>query len=473
MHSASKVTSGTKRPRSTSIADSNASSHSGIDILITGQYERRIMSVEDVKEDDDDPDNDDLDQNGNDCGDGGQVSAQDLKDYPILHPSYRDSISHVIHFMKRQNGGVIYAVDYQSEFQRCDIAYKASNDRDFIEQLFDFIAILCYDRVQVLGTLKGMWNCFLIYLQLYNAIYFIFNVEKDILIALANFVPDIISNFPKSEENRQLIFDYFINDSTGLSTGTWPVELIELIEKNKKSNVPEYMKSRLSTQMNDMSIEEKKTLMLGKALKIRADSVRSWITEYYNRGFVEEGKLPSGYTMLQFLEAMRQVLIPTAVHKKALKNSKRHLKDDRAAWATRCESLYDKHMKSIKKESYLPPAWVPCIIGGLPRGKRCLPSMATTEDEVKDKTIFQSRSSRRAERLIGAQIGRPAQLDAPTKKAELEVKEPEAFKHLHTHVLNISSGNPDEVRLKQYEATLKHQRNLIDLFERLGKNISM
>ena len=28
---------------------------------------------------------------------------------------------------------------------------------------------------------------------------------------------------------------------------------------------------------------------------------------------------------------MRQVLIPTAVHKKALKNSKRHVKDDRAA----------------------------------------------------------------------------------------------------------------------------------------------
>ena len=156
MHSASKVTSGTKRQRSTSIGSSNASSRSGTDILITDQYVRRIMSVEDVKDDDDDPDDGDHDHNDNDCGDGGQVSAQDLKDYPILHPSYRDSISHVIHFMKKQNGGVIYAVDYQSEFQRCVIAYKASNDRDFIEQLFDFIAILCYDRVQVLGTLKGM-----------------------------------------------------------------------------------------------------------------------------------------------------------------------------------------------------------------------------------------------------------------------------------------------------------------------------
>jgi hypothetical protein len=57
--------------------------------------------------------------------------------------------------------------------------------------------------------------------------------------ALANFVPHIISNFPKSEETRLLIFDHFINDSTGLSTGTWPVELIEQIKKNKKSNVPE------------------------------------------------------------------------------------------------------------------------------------------------------------------------------------------------------------------------------------------
>jgi hypothetical protein len=114
------------------------------------------MSVEDVKDDDDDPDDDDHDHDGNDCGNGGQLSAQDLKDYPILHPSYHDSISHVIHFMKRQNGGVIYDVDYHSEFLRCVIAYKASTDRDFIEQLFNFIAILCYDRVQVLGTLKGM-----------------------------------------------------------------------------------------------------------------------------------------------------------------------------------------------------------------------------------------------------------------------------------------------------------------------------
>ena len=135
MHSASKVTSCTKRQRSTSIGDSKASSLSGTDILITDQYDQRIINYEDVKDDADD----DHDYDGNDCGDGGQVSAQDLKDYPILHPSYRDSISHVIHFMKRQNGGVIYAVDYQSEFQRCVIAYKASNDRDFIEQLFDFI----------------------------------------------------------------------------------------------------------------------------------------------------------------------------------------------------------------------------------------------------------------------------------------------------------------------------------------------
>ena len=39
--------------------------------------------------------------------------------------------------------------------------------------------------------------------------------------------------------------------------------------------------------MNNMTIEEKETLMLGKALKIRADSVNSWITEYYNRGLLK------------------------------------------------------------------------------------------------------------------------------------------------------------------------------------------
>ena len=83
MHSASKVTSCTKRQRSTSIGDSKAFSRSGTDILITNQYERRIMSVKVVKDDDDDDPDDDNDHDGNDCGDGGQVSAQDLKDYPI------------------------------------------------------------------------------------------------------------------------------------------------------------------------------------------------------------------------------------------------------------------------------------------------------------------------------------------------------------------------------------------------------
>lgn len=85
--------------------------------------------------------------------------------------------------------------------------------------------------------------------------------------------------------------------------------------------------------------------------------------------------------------------------------------------------------------------------------------MKTTEDEVKDKTTFQSRSSRRAERLSGAQIGRPAQSDAPTKKLEQEVKEPEAFKHLHTHVLNIRYVRSILCKaqhvLKQYSTSIK------------------
>lgn len=207
---------------------------------------------------------------------------------------------------------------------------------------------------------------------------------------MATMLPDIISNYPKSEENRLLIFDYFIDNQTSRPTGTWPVALIELIEKSKKTNIPDYMKSRLASQCDDMTMEEKKTLMLGRALKMRADNVRSWITEYYNRGFVEESKLPSGYTMLQFLEALRQCLIPTAMHKKALKNSKRRIKDDRAAWAERCEALYNKNMKAVKKETYLPPGWIPFILGGLPRGpKKSLSVMVTTEDEVKDKTLFQ------------------------------------------------------------------------------------
>jgi len=184
---------------------------------------------------------------------------------------------------------------------------------------------------------------------------------------MAGMVNDIILNFPRSEENRQLIFDYFIDQSTGQSSGTWPVELIALIEKTKKSKFPEYMKSRVGSQLLDLSNEDKQSMILGRALKTRSAEVRTWINEYYNRGFVEEGKLPSGYTMLQFLEAMRQCMIPTAMHKKALKNAKR-TGQERQEYAQRCEVLYDKNMKSIKKFSYLPPGWLPFILLGLPRG---------------------------------------------------------------------------------------------------------
>jgi len=185
---------------------------------------------------------------------------------------------------------------------------------------------------------------------------------------MAGMVNDIISNFPRSEENRLLIFDHFINDATGQSSGTWPVELITLIDKTKNGKFPEFMKSRIGSQLSDISNEEKQSMILGRALKSRAAEVRSWINEYYNRGYVQEANLPSGYTMLQFLEAMRQVMIPIAIHKKALKNSKRRVSTDRAEWAIRCELLYNKTMKTIKKFSFLPPGWLPFILLGLPRG---------------------------------------------------------------------------------------------------------
>ena len=160
------------------------------------------------------------------------------------------------------------------------------------------------------------------------------------------------------------------------------------------------------------------------------------------------------------------------MHKKALKNSKRRIKDDRAAWAERCEALYNKNMKAVKKETYLPPGWIPFILGGLPRGpKKSLSVMVTTEDEVKDKTLFQSRVQRRAERMAGAQIGRSSVSIAETKKEP--DRDREHFQHVHTHVLKINSSNPDEVRLKQYQTTLKHQRDLIETFERMGKDITM
>jgi len=57
--------------------------------------------------------------------------------------------------MKRENGGVMYVLNYPSEFQRCVNEYKASNDPNFIDQLFHVISVIRYDRVQVCGTMKG------------------------------------------------------------------------------------------------------------------------------------------------------------------------------------------------------------------------------------------------------------------------------------------------------------------------------
>jgi hypothetical protein len=78
------------------------------------------------------------------------------------------------------------------------------------------------------------------------------------------------------------------------------------------------------------------------------------------------------------------------MHKKALKSSKRRIKDDRyETWAERCEALHNKNIRTVKKEAYRRPGWIPFILGGLLRGpKKALPAMVTTEDEVKDKRLF-------------------------------------------------------------------------------------
>jgi len=226
----------------------------------------------------------------------------------------------------------------------------------------------------------------------------------------------------------------------------------------------------LGSQVKDMTMEDKKKLMLGKSLKTRADNVRSWITEYYNKGFIEESKLPSGYTMLQFLEALRQSLIPSCIHKNALNNSKRHTKD-RATWAARCESSYDSLMKKTNRQTYLPQAWIPFILGGIVRGPRkALPCLITTEEEVKDKTIFQSRTQRRAERASLASVGRP-QVSLPKKDIQ-PVKDD--FNHVHTHNLTITSNNnDDERRMKQYKESMKSKTALILLFEKTGRDLTM
>lgn len=158
--SARKSTSGIKRPRSNSKSSGRASSRSVSKILAddNSESEHEVINTEvHAYDEDQDP----VEEDGEDAV---QISAQDLVDYPILHPAYRDSISHVIQFMKRQNGGVIYNLDYRSEFERCVNAYKASNDPNFIDQLFDYISMVCYDRVQKMSTMRGNSNSFLIYL---------------------------------------------------------------------------------------------------------------------------------------------------------------------------------------------------------------------------------------------------------------------------------------------------------------------
>lgn len=158
MSSARKSTSGIKRPRSNSKSSGRASSRSVSDILADdiSEYENEVMNTEgNTYDEDQDP----VEEGAEDAV---QISAQDLVDYPILHPAYRDSISHVIHFMKRQNGGVIYNLEYRSEFERCVNAYKANNDINFIDQLFDYISMVCYDRVQKMSTMRGNFNSILI-----------------------------------------------------------------------------------------------------------------------------------------------------------------------------------------------------------------------------------------------------------------------------------------------------------------------
>ena len=119
-------------------------------------------------------DNDDEDfneENEHECKVASQIGTQDLLDYPNLHPEFRDSgMYHVINNMKKVNRGVITLPEHSSPFLRCLEAYKEENSKEFIEQLFAWIAVICLDRVHTQGTLKG----------------------KDIFIAMGGYVPNIL-----------------------------------------------------------------------------------------------------------------------------------------------------------------------------------------------------------------------------------------------------------------------------------------
>ena len=257
-----------------------------------------------------------------------------------------------------------------------------------------------------------------------------------------------------------------VDKSSSRSTGTWPIDLIELIDKYSNRPIPKHVLQRKSLHLAhaELSDTDKKKIMLGQKLKEKAEECKRFCNTYYNKAWVPPQDLPSGYNELQFLEALRQAMVPIVLHKNALTNSGRYLKKDRAKHSAKCEMLYDKALKVINRRHFLPPGWLGFILGGVPRGERKgLVLLQMTEARVKDKNSFCSRAQRRSERMAGAQIGRAVQRDPVPGPAVIidHVQEQPLQQQtiLHEHILNMSIAMCEEDKKMKY---MKQQMDVQD-----------
>ena len=58
-----------------------------------------------------------------------------------------------------------------------------------------------------------------------------------------------------------------VDKSSSRSTGTWPIDLIELIDKYSNRPIPKHVLQRKSLHLAELSDSDKKKIMLGQKLK--------------------------------------------------------------------------------------------------------------------------------------------------------------------------------------------------------------
>ena len=392
-----------------------------------------------------------------------QIGTQDLLDYPNLHPEFRDSgIYHVINNMKKVNRGVITLPEHSSPFLRCLEAYKEENSKEFIEQLFAWIAVICLDRVHTQGTLKG----------------------KDIFIAMGGYVPNILQQLPLMEESKTAVFDHFIDYESTESTGTWPFALIQLIDSYSSATLSKTLKSKWPNH-TDLDVDTIKKLNLGWHLKREADDARKFAVDYYNKMWVQPGDLPSGYQPCQLIEAIRLEMIPIVLHRRALANCGRYATSKRER-SINLDRMYNNAIAHFNSKVFLPTGWIAWILGGIPVGEsKALKVLLVGMETNRRSAAFSSRASRRADRMANAQIGRAgssASVVDPQVTSTVQTsiatsiksnKDTSPEKVVHEHFLRMSLNVPvHDQRMKYLKQKIINQQEMLNNYKELEWNIS-